>query len=399
MSTTLCILRPAVYVMIFALCTELAIGFECNCSVDDDRHCYDQPLNIYQQDYYCFVNECTIRIKESTVLLCVINNTDDGLIATNTTHLFTFANHNMSSDDCSSYTSSAPNDLNTSHPISTPLYAIRITVLSLSLIGAIAIISIHLLFKELCTIPGILVIILCISLTFILTVDFIWTALFDYHKILDITAESCSTFSYLASIGINSYEASKAVILIHFVYIMYRSYRLLGNEINERSLLCKYIIFIIGVPIFATFIIITVDLTANIREFVSNGECVNYFANSNSFSAHNIFVVVFAIIYILTQFTLTIIGLLLYFLNTRQCCLTSSGSSKHLRIFIILAFTIDLNNIITVIFIALPVSLDILFTVLVAISGIQQAALLILFASSSKVTCHCMKEGERFTNT
>ena len=397
MLRTPCILRPALYALIFALCIELAIGFECNSSMDDDRHYYDQPVIIYLQDYYCFVNEFTIRIKESNVLLCVVNNTDDGLMATNTTHLFfSFSSHNMSY--CSSDASDASNP---SRPtISTPLYAIRITVLCLSITVAIAIISIHLMFKELRTIPGFLVIILCISLTFSLTVDFIWTALFDYHKILDITAESCKTFSYLASIAMNSYEVSKTAILIHFAYVMYRSYKLFGNQENERSLLCKYIIVIVGMSIFFPIILITVDLTANIREYVTpDGGCVNFFTNSISFEVHNVFVVAFAIIYIVLQFTLVIIGSLFYYLNTRQCCLTSSGLSKHFRIFIILAFTIDLNNIIALIFLALPISLDILFTAFVAICGIQQAVLFVLFASSSKVTCHCMKEGEHFANS
>ena len=244
MLRTPCILRPALYALIFALCIELAIGFECNSSMDDDRHYYDQPVIIYLQDYYCFVNEFTIRIKESNVLLCVVNNTDDGLMATNTTHLFfSFSSHNMSY--CSSDASDASNP---SRPtISTPLYAIRITVSSLSMIVAVAIISIHLMFKELRTIPGILVIILCISHIFLLTLDFIWIALFDYHKILDVTPGSCTTFSYLTLIGMTSYEVSKTAILIHFVYVMYRSYKLLGNQGNERSLLCKYIVFIVGV--------------------------------------------------------------------------------------------------------------------------------------------------------
>ena len=140
-------------------------------------------------------------------------------------------------------------------------------------------------------------------------------------------------------------------------------------------------------------------MTANIREHVTHDEeCVNFFANSTSFRVYNIFVVAGAIIYIVLQFTLVIIGSLFYFLNTRQCCLTSSGPSKRFRIFVILAFTIDLNNIIALIFLALPLNLDILFTAFVAICGIQQAVLFVLFASSSKVTCHCMKEGEHLTN-
>ena len=38
---------------------------------------------------YCFVNECTIRLKESNVLLSNINKTTDWITATNATDLFT----------------------------------------------------------------------------------------------------------------------------------------------------------------------------------------------------------------------------------------------------------------------------------------------------------------------
>ena len=394
MSTTLCALISAVYVMIFVTCTELAMGSECNSSiVDNNRYYYDQPLNSYPQDGYCFVNEFTIKIKESKVLLCVINNTDDRLIATNTTHLFSFVGHDMSY--CSSDASTG------SYQISTALYTIRIIVWSLSIIVAIAVISLHLMFKKLCTIPGILVIILCITFTFLVIVDVIWIALFDYHKIIEITAESCVTITYLGLIGTTSYEVTKTAILIHFVYIMYRCYKLLGNQENERPLLRKYIIFIVGVSAFVIIIVIAIDLTANKRDFItSNGECVYFFANSTvSFSVYNISLVAFGIIYLLTQVTLVVIGLLFYFLTTRQCCSTSSGSSKHFRIFIILVFTIEFNSIITVIFLGLRVNVDVLFTTYIAVSGIHQAILFVLFASSSKVTCYCMKGGKLFTTS
>ena len=60
---------------------------ECSSSMDDDKIYYDNDSVILPLESYCFVNECTIRIKESNVLLNVINITGDWIIATNTTNM------------------------------------------------------------------------------------------------------------------------------------------------------------------------------------------------------------------------------------------------------------------------------------------------------------------------
>ena len=72
----------------------------CFISVQDEHECSTERAELLQHEpnwisrlnnsEYCFVNECTIRLKESNVLLSIISNkTTDWITATNSTNLFT----------------------------------------------------------------------------------------------------------------------------------------------------------------------------------------------------------------------------------------------------------------------------------------------------------------------
>ena len=77
-----------------------SLCIECSSSMDDDKIYYYNDSVMLPLEFYCFVNEHTIRIKESNVLLNVINNTGDWIIATNTTNMFTVC-INGSNSNCS----------------------------------------------------------------------------------------------------------------------------------------------------------------------------------------------------------------------------------------------------------------------------------------------------------
>ena len=61
---------------------------ECGSLMDDDKLNYYNNSVMIPLESYCFVNESTIRIEESTVLLNVINSTGEWVIATDTVNLF-----------------------------------------------------------------------------------------------------------------------------------------------------------------------------------------------------------------------------------------------------------------------------------------------------------------------
>ena len=354
---------------------------ECASSMDDDKM-YDELVTIMEP--YCFVNECMIRIKESHVLLNIINNTGDWIIATNLTNLFVIFANDSITHDCSS------------DQFDTSLYVILNIIYSIAIVAALTNVTMHLMFKELRTVAGILIIILCISLTSILIFDAIYTSLI-YHQI-NIQAEICAIYIYLGVIAVNTHQTTKISVLAHFAYTMYRSYRLLGVQHNQRSWLCKYITFIIGPSAVCSSIIITLDVVVNRKGFDTSddGQCIRLFDTSDQggiqLSMVNVIYFAVLLIWLLLKLILATIGIILYFLTTRQCCITST--SRDFRVFIILAITVDISIIIFVPLLVTHVSISILMLVLLIFSAIEQVALLVFFASSSKVMC-CSMQGRK----
>ena len=348
----------------------------------------DPPVMIRDSYNYCFLNECAIILVESNTSLNIINDTGGWIIATNRTNLFTIFT-NGSIQNCSS-----DGNENTSHR-SRPnvvLYSFEIILYFVVLIVAIANISIHFVYKELRTVSGILIIILCISLNILVTVAIVY-AFIIYHQV-NIQRDICAIiFSYFdLTICGNIYEATKTIILVHFAYTMYRSYRLLGSLENERNLLCKYIAFIIATPIIIGAIIITVDVTVSRAAFNRpDGECIPFLDISAGEGSTPISVIlnyVILIIWLFVETLLLTVGLILYFLNTKKCCVTST--SRDFRVSTVLVATVDLNIIVFVIFLFVDLS-KVIGILLTAITAIQQAILLILFITSSKVKCCSMK--------
>ena len=112
-------------------------------------------------------------------------------------------------------------------------------IFSAGIIAAIANIGIHLVFKELRTVSGILIIILCSTMSIGLAMHAIRTATVFYYQIIT-QVEVCAVFIYFLVVDLITYEAIKTTILAHFVYTMYRSHKALGVQENDRSLLCRY---------------------------------------------------------------------------------------------------------------------------------------------------------------
>ena len=129
---------------------------ECSSSMDNDKIYYYNDSVVLPPESYCFVNECTIRIKESNVSLNIINITGEWITATNTSNTFT-AFINGSINNCSSDETGT-----NAYQFDTTIYIIQFILCSVGILAGVANISIHLIYKELRTVSGILIIILCI---------------------------------------------------------------------------------------------------------------------------------------------------------------------------------------------------------------------------------------------
>ena len=296
-------------------------------SMDDDKIYYYNDSVILPVQSYCFVNECTIRIKESNVLLNVINNTRDWIIATNTTNMLMIF-FNDSINNCSSDDTGA-----NAYQFDTTLYIVISISCSIGIIAGIANTIMHLVYKELCTVSGILIIILCI----ITCVGFIMNNLrftLSYYRI-DGPEKICLMFlKFYRPFARNIYEATKTSVLLHLSYTMYRSYRVMGGRKNERSVLWRYISFIIVASIVSTaMVIITVEAATNENKFDSTSiQCAyhpsDYYGEGEQLPIDAIIRFANLLIWLLIQLVLIAIILVLYFLTTKQCCATSSTSRK-----------------------------------------------------------------------
>jgi len=257
--------------------------------------------------------------------------------------------------------------------------------------GSIITIGLHLIFKRLQTASGVLVIILCLLIGMANLVSSIHNITLYYQ--LNVPGGFCAFVSYfILIIFIDIYEITKFTLLFHFAYAMYRSFRLLG-EPNEKKLLCKYIAFIIGATTVSSTIIILVDVFGSRKGFsrTMSGQCVLILEQINNDSELPITILYIShlIVWKIAEIITFTVGLLLYFVNTKQCCVMHT--SKDFRVSMLLLFTVGFNVITLVVLIELGVSTIIALLVTSTGTAIEQVGLFILFATTSKVlTAHCI---------
>ena len=381
-----------IYLTVMVLPGSLCI--ECSSSMDDDKMYYYNDSVMLPLESYCFVNEHSIRLKESNVLLNVINNTGDWIIATNTTNMFTVC-INGSINNCSS------DDTGTdAYQFNTALYIIQFISCSAGIIVGIANISMHLIYKELRTVSGILIIILCIITCIGFSIG-VTRITITYYQINAHVTMYLLLFN-LPDVFVRAiYESTRTTVLIHLAYTMYRSYRVVGEWKNERSLLCRYITFIIVASTASATVIITAYVITHRNMFDSEDrQCAYYFntlyTEGGQLPIALILIFAFYSTWLFTLLIFVAIILVLYFLTTKKCCATSS-TSRDLRVSVILIATADLSAIISIILVILHVSRYIVFSVTSPIFAVEQLALFTLFATSSKVKCCCMEERETHT--
>ena len=189
-------------------------------------------------------------------------------------------------------------------------------------------------------------------------------------------------------------------VLIHLAYGMFKSYRAMGGEENKRTLLQKYVTFIIVASLISNAIVITVDATINRNAFDTTDEqCLFIFDDFESKERILSVILHLAVFltWIIIQVILVTITFVLYILTTRQCCATSS-TSRDLRVSLVLIATADLSLIIFATLLLSHTSIGIVVLVPLSMIAIEQFILFALFASSSKVMhcctyCTCIKEG------
>ena len=333
-------------------------------------------ISLNESSGYCYVNECTIRIKESNVLLNIINKTADWIAATDSTNLFTIpVISNDSVIDCSE---EDDKDL-TLFVFYTVATFIICCLCSLN-------ITLHLAVKKLRSTPGLLIIGICVTII-VVHPCIVTIAVFQYlHRVNGNTA-ICGVLKFMIVSFIVLYTLLKATYLFHFAYLMYRTYVSRPYQETSKRLLYIYCAINVIVTLVSSALMITLDRLEFPNAFEThNGYCTSYFFNDVGTSdyLYSNYIPVIILFAVLTAVGIIffIVGLILYFLTTKDCCACSG--TTNIRVSITLTSATALGALILVVLLFAGVDEEV--TVMAASIGvcIEQVILLVVFLTSTK---------------
>ena len=325
-------------------------------------------LNVSQ---YCFVDDNTIRINLNTTSLLNIIDTNEDVImatlATDNTVIFTAPTNGSRCTD--------------NKELSATLYAIQMIIYSITLLAAIGNITLHLVVKDLHTVSGILIMILCIS---VIIVTFIAMGSLTNTFVNEITVICVALINSMFMV-LFVYQATKLAILYQFVHLMYHSYKLkCKQEENIKKRVFKYIIFIVGSSIICYLLAVVIDTAINGRIY-SGMERYCLIESEYTF-IHVMLVYAEFSVFIVLQYVTFAIGLTLYFLATKNCC---AMKSTNFRVTMALVATVGINVALLISLKKARIPFSILIPAVTTGTLAEQVILLALFLSSNKVLLAC----------
>ena len=338
----------------------------------------DDEAVYLNKSQYCFVDANTIKIDRNKTVGNIINVTEETIIAVNddnTIIMIAPANgawcvENRSEDDY----------------FTIKLYVVQVIILVCILIAAISNIILHLLYKDLRTVVGILVMILCTSVTLAGVILIGKTT----YKIVHGANENivpCVVFLYALMLLLFIYQATKLTILYHFVNLMYQNYkmRLAQADDDAKHCLVKYISFILVSSILCFLSVAMTDYIINREMFtVKERYCIFHTAQFSGIY-DKLFHGEMAVFTFL-EITLSIAGFIFYFLVSKSCF---QKKSTNIKVTIALLTVVGINIIINVILGILECSMNVILPAVTSGTLVEQIILLALFSSSSKVYTNC----------
>lgn len=336
-------------------------------------------LNISQ---YCIVDDNTIRITFNTTLLNIIDRSKDVIMAVPATKgndsklIFTAPTNGSRCTDSNSSSESSDQG----NELSTALYVIQMIAYSITLLATIGNIAVHVIVKDLHTVSGILVILLCVS---VIVITFIAAGSLTNAYVNEITVVCVALINTMfATMFI--YQATKLTLLYHFAYLMYQSYKLISRkEEKTKSTLCKYIIFIVSSSALCYLLAVAVDTAIS---GTINSDMERYCLNSERTFTRMMLVYGELGIFVVLEYITFAAGLTLYFLVSKNCC---AMKSTNFRVTMALTATVGINLVLLVSLNKARVPVNILIPAVTTSTLIEQLILLALFLSSNKVISAC----------
>ena len=324
----------------------------------------DDGIELLSYSEYCVFNESLLKKVDGT-LLDIVNDTGNWLLSTDGITLFV----------CPINGSYCEND---DYKPDITLYAVQTSIYSINFLFASCTIVLHLYFKELQTVFGVLITMFCFFLNVYYVITFVYNR-FQFTHTIDNSAV-CAMFVYLRGIFTFLHHSIKFIILFHFTYLMYNSYKARsGGPRFDKVLMCKYIVFICSLTAIYTLVALPFDIAVARNGFKTEGRyCAVTFIDGTSFLIYNAQLAFLSLVEIITSG----IGIAFYFLVSKRCC---GFKTNDIRVSVILVSTAGINRVSFLICLLLSNSTGYALLCSSVITMLEQLILFIIFVTSKKV--------------
>ena len=315
---------------------------------------------------YCVLNDSAVRKKSGDSFLMIINDTGGWLVVTNgSDHFVLPANGSDCDDDVYN-----PNIV---------IYAVQTSIYCVVILLAICIIFLHLYFKELQTVFGILIIFFCCFLSAGNIVTFVRNRYQFTHRVNE-SSGVCAALIYIEGICTLLSQFTRLTVLFQFTRLIYNAYRVRSGTLNTNNkMILKFVIFIIAMTTIYAVIAITCDLAVTRSAFgTKDGYCAIEYNDGASLI---IFLVQLASILVM-QVAVFVTGMVLYYLVTKRCC---EFKSNDARVFLALGSTTGLSIFLFIVINLASGGNEIAFLSNSIATCIQMSIFLMIFLTSMKV--------------
>ena len=324
---------------------------------------------ILGQSNYCFANNATVRSNRDNTQLTIVNDTGDWLVVgSNAGEQFILSANILDCED-------------DEYKPDIVIYVVQTFINCLTLILAAGTFALHLCFKKLRTVFGMLIMILC----FIMATGYIVILVqnrYQYtHKVNDNNT-ICAILTYIRGALIFVYHSIVVTVFFHFTSLMYKTYKMrLVSSTFDWKLLLKYVMFIISVTTVCAVIIIPYDVTVTRNAFdTAGGYCKIEFEDHVTKSFY-IYIAALSIA-IATQMVIFSLGMILYFLSIKNFC---EFKPINIRVCLALISTSGLNTLLFLISYSLSGSTHIPALLSSVATLVEQLVLFMIFSTSTKV--------------
>ena len=353
----------------------LIIKAECN-----DSYIYLEICTYWEDTITTFYNGLVIIVNTTNVGECYndvnVNNATISNVANTCTTTSNSTNRTVNgSNEDIDYDDDDAN----SSDVLIVIIGINTIIFILSTLSSIANIILQSVVKELRTVPGLLIVIMSISVIAVFSINTAWLI----HDVIVSDKDgyndepSCKVFLITMFYLLYVYVATKIAHVFHFAYLMYSSFKLRSQEKNTLCVMMKYVTFVVSMSVLCLATAIVLDLLI----YNSVGSFCEHYHPSKGLS---VFAAIFALPTIIV-FLILIAGCLLYFRLTKSCL---SATSLRVVVTLLVAGGI-INNIV---FISLLIPQAEVHVYIIAVpSGIvvEQLSLFVIFLSLPKVRSKC----------